>query len=90
MPHLREYHRAFNEQELGKRNRQGESPGKGYIQAGLNPLTTDSLRANTPPSENMAYHQMLPAPTTCARQLTTAIACYIWKGATFRLPKSTV
>jgi len=29
--------------------------------------------------------QVFPAPTTCIRQLTTAIAWYIWKGATFRL-----
>jgi len=50
---LREYHRAINEQEQGERNRQGVSPGKGYIR--LKPLTTDSLRASIPPSENMAY-----------------------------------
>ena len=36
---LREYHRSLNEQELGERNRQGESPGKGYILAALKPLT---------------------------------------------------
>ena len=30
------------------------------------------------------------AATTCTRQLTTAIAWYIWKGATFRVPISTL
>ena len=54
--HLREYH----EQELGESNRQGESPDKGYIRAGLKPLTTDSLRASIPPSENMAYGPAVP------------------------------
>jgi len=34
--------------------------------------------------------QVFPAPTTCARQLTIAIALYIWKGATFRVPISTL
>jgi len=63
--HLREYHRAINEQELGERNRQGESPGKGYIRAGRKSLITDSLRASIPPSENMAYELVFPAPTTC-------------------------
>jgi hypothetical protein len=27
--------------------------------------------------------EMFPAPTTCTRQMTTAIAWYIWKAATF-------
>jgi len=30
--------------------------------------------------------KVLPAPTTCTRQLTTAIAWHIWKGTTFRVP----
>jgi len=30
--------------------------------------------------------QVFPAPTTCTRQLKTAIAWYIWNGATFRVP----
>jgi len=34
--------------------------------------------------------QVFPTPMTCTRQLTTAIAWYIWKGATFRIPKSTL
>ena len=34
--------------------------------------------------------QVFPAPTTCTRQLTTAIAWYTWKGATFRVPISTL
>jgi hypothetical protein len=29
--------------------------------------------------------QVFSAPTTCTRQLTTSIAWYIWKGATFRV-----
>jgi len=34
--------------------------------------------------------QVFLAPTTCTRQLTTAIAWYIWKEATLRLPVSTL
>jgi len=34
--------------------------------------------------------QVFPVPTTCTLQLTTAIAWYIWKGATFRVPISTL
>jgi len=34
--------------------------------------------------------QMFPAPMTCTRQLNTAIAWYIWKGAIFRVPLSTL
>jgi len=82
---LGEYHRALNEQELDERNRQGEIPSKGYIRAGLKPLTTDSFLAKI-------WHtaQVFPAPTTCTRQLTTRIAWYLWKGATFRVPISTL
>ena len=80
---LRSYHRALNEQGVGERNRQGESPGKGYIWAVLKPFITDSLRASLPPSENGIRPR-------CTRQLTTAIAWYIWKGATFPVPISTL
>jgi hypothetical protein len=34
--------------------------------------------------------QVFPAPTTCTRQVTTVIACYIWKGAMLWVPISTV
>ena len=34
--------------------------------------------------------QVFPAPTTCTLQLATATAWYIWKGATFRVPISTL
>jgi len=34
--------------------------------------------------------QVFPAPMTCTRQFTTAIAWCVWKGATFRVPISTL
>ena len=54
------------------------------------PLTTDSLRANMPSSENMAPGPVVSGTHDVTRQLTIAIAWYMWKGATFRVPISTL
>ena len=34
--------------------------------------------------------RFFPAPTVCTPQLMTSIAWYIWQGATFRVPISTL
>jgi hypothetical protein len=34
--------------------------------------------------------QILPAPRLCLQQLTTAVSFFIWKGAIFRMPISTL
>jgi hypothetical protein len=34
--------------------------------------------------------QILPAPRLCIQQITTAVTYFIWRGATFRVPISTL
>ena len=41
-------------------------------------------------AESWHTAQVFPAHKTCTRQLSTAIAWYIWKDTTFRLPMSTL
>jgi len=65
-------------------------PVKRHIREELKPLTTDSLRASIPLATIWHTAQVFPTPTTCTRRLKNAVARYIWKGATFPVPISTL
>jgi hypothetical protein len=88
--YFHKHRRAINEQDLGDRNGQGQSTGNVNVRKGLMPLKRIRYVPNYLLAKICHTPQVLPAPKTCKRQLSTAIAWYIWKETSFRVPMSSL
>ena len=88
--HLLQYRRVLNEQELGELTVKVRAQAKDTYERDLS--LSQRIRYVQANLLAKIWHtvQVFPAPTTYTQQLPTAIAWYIWKGATFRVPISTL
>lgn len=88
--HFLGHNRRNDERLLGTIKRGGTSAGKASLHSGLC-LAARMRYVNTFLLSKIWYTaQILPAPNIYTQQLTTAVTWYIWRGAVFRVPISTL